>query len=382
MADAGLIGAELGALALIDHHVHPVLRHAVSPDEFEQLITESDRPPPAGTSQFDSQLGVAIRRWCGPVLGLAPSAPADEYLAARAALGPDETARRLTRASGVAHYLVDTGYLREGMASLAGMRELTGSPASEIVRLEHVAEQVASRGLASAADFAGAFREALWERAAHARGVKSIIAYRHGLGFDPQPPPAAEVTAAAGRWLREIERTATIRVTDVVLLRYLLWAGVERGLPLQFHTGFGDPDADLARASPLLLREFLERAQPRGVPIMLLHCYPYHREAGFLAQAYPHVYMDVGLAITYTGARAAAVVAESLELAPFAKVLFSSDAYGLPELHYLGALLWRRATARVLAGWVSGGDWSSGDAARVAALIGAQNARRVYGLGD
>ena len=62
------------------------------------------------------------------------------------------------------------------------------------------------------------------------------------------------------------------------------------------------------------------------------------------------MYLDVGLALHYVGARAAAVVAESLELAPFGKVLFSSDAWGPAELHYLGALLWRRATAAVLGG--------------------------------
>ena len=47
---------------------------------------------------------------------------------------------------------------------------------------------------------------------------------------------------------------------------------------------------------------------------MLLHCYPFHRHAGALAQIFPHVYFDVGLALHYTGARAGAIVAEALEL--------------------------------------------------------------------
>jgi hypothetical protein len=34
----------------------------------------------------------------------------------------------------------------------------------------------------------------------------------------------------------------------------------------------------------------------------------------------------------------------------------------------------------VLGGWVESGDWSLADAVRVAGLIGAQNARRVYRL--
>lgn len=368
-------------ISLVDHHVHPVLAQGSSRSEFEELITESDRPIPAWMSQFDSQLGMAIRGWCAPVLGLESFAPAAEYLARRAELGAVEAGRRLLRASGTGHFLVDTGYLREGMLDLPGMRDLAAARADEIVRLESVAEQVAAAGDGSAAGFAGRFRAALDEAAAGAVGLKSIIGYRFGLDFDPDPPTEPEVEAAAGRWLRQIDAGAAIRVSDPVLLRHLLWEGVGRGLPVQLHTGFGDPDADLLRCDPLLLRGFLQRTEGCGAPVMLLHCYPYHRGAGYLAQAFGHVHMDVGLAINHTGARAAAVVAESLELAPFAKVLFSSDAWGPPELHYLGALLWRRATARVLGGWVDAGDWNAADALRVAAMIGAGNARRVYRLG-
>ncbi len=69
---------------------------------------------------------------------------------------------------------------------------------------------------------------------------------------------------------------------------------------------------------------------------MLLHCYPYHRQAACLANVFPHVYLDVGEALNHVGASSAAVLAEALEVAPFHKQLYSSDAYGLAELHYLG----------------------------------------------
>ena len=374
------LGEDIAALALTDHHVHPALASGLAPHEFEGLLTESDRPVPPWMTQFDSQLGMAVRRWCAPVLGLEPFAAPGDYLARRAGLGPEEVTRRLLRASGIGHYLLDTGYQAAGMLDLAGMRAASGAAADEIVRLESVAEEALLTGDATAEGFAGRLAEALAERVPGAAGLKSIIGYRHGLDFDPEPPAAAEVAAAAGHWLRQAELAGQARVTDPVLLRHLLWSGLSHGLPLQLHAGFGDPDADLRRNDPLLLRGFLERAEPHGVPIMLLHCYPYHRGAGHLASAYPHVFLDVGLAINHTGARAAAVVAESLELAPFGKVLFSSDAWGPAELHYLGALLWRRATAAVLGRWVADGDWSRADALRVAGMIAAGNARRVYGL--
>ncbi|NUT43211.1 MAG: amidohydrolase family protein [Thermoactinospora sp.] len=375
LAPAGFVRA-IEELPLVDHHVHGAVAHDLSRTAFEELITESDRPVPSWMTQFDSQAGYAVLRHCAPVLGLEPCCPPEEYLARRARLGADEVNRRLLGASGVAHYLVETGYRGEEILGPSGMAEVSGVPADEVVRLETVAEQVAAAGC-SAASFADDFARALWERTRTARGLKTVAAYRHGLDLDPDPPGPAEVTDAAGRWLG----SGGGRLDDPVLLRHLIWTGIERGLPLQFHTGLGDPDLDLRRADPLLLRGLVERAEPTGVPLVLLHCYPFQRHAGFLAQAYPNVFFDVGLGVTYTGARGAALVGESLEVAPFAKIMFSSDGWGPAELHYLGAVLWRRAMARVLGGFVVEGEWSAEQAMRVAAMVGAENARRVYELG-
>lgn len=357
-------------MRLIDHHCHGVTVRELDRAGFEALATESDRPVPGG---LDTQLGFAIRRWCAPVLDLPPHAGPDAYLARRRELGAGEVNRRLLRAAGIDTLLVDTGFRGGELLGPAEMATAAGAAGLEIVRLETVTEALAG---VTAAGFAGAYEEALARATEHAAGVKSIVAYRHGLDFEPERPAAREVAEAAGRWLR----AGGGRVDDPVLLRHLLWAGIDRGLPVQLHTGFGDPDLDLSRCDPALLTGFLRATRDRGVPIMLLHCYPFHRQAGYLAQAFPHVYADVGLAINYVGARAAAVLAESLELAPFHKVLYSSDAYGLAELHHLGAVLFRRAFAEVTGGWVRDGHWSAADAERVAGLIGSENARRVYGL--
>jgi uncharacterized protein len=370
--------AAIEELPLIDHHVHTVMPGPMSRHEFEGFITESDRPAPAGTTQFDSQLGFAIRRWCAPVLGLEPAAAtADAYVLHRNRLPPQEAAAALLRAAGCARLLVDTGFIAPGSLSLDELGGMAGAAVSEVVRLESVAAELAGVGF-PAAEFADRYRELLGVRSAEAVGLKSIVAYRYGLDFDYRRPSRSEVTEAAGRWLREIETGGAIRLSDPVLLREVIWAGVERGLPLQFHTGFGDPDLDLRRSDPLLLRDFLGATAGSGVPVMLLHCYPFHRHAAYLAQAYPHVYLDLGMVVTYTGTRVAAVLAETLELAPFGKVLYSSDAYGLPELIYLGARLWRKAVAEVLGGWIARGEWQEPDAIRVAHMMSADNAARVY----
>lgn len=61
-------------------------------------------------------------------------------------------------------------------------------------------------------------------------------------------------------------------------------------------------------------------------------------------------------------------------------MLYSSDAFGLPELHFLAALGFRRDLARVTGEFVADGAWSAADVGRVAALIGSANAIRVYRL--
>jgi uncharacterized protein len=368
-------------LPLIDHHVHGVVAGALDEPGVAALLTESPAPAPPGTSGFDSQLGFAVRRWCAPVLDLEPSAPAERYLQRRAELGPAEVNRRLLRAAGVQAWLVDSGYRTDQVLTPAQLAEASGTPAHEIVRIEVLAEEVA-RGGADADRYGTLFAEALSAAVATrgAVGLKSIAAYRYGLDFDPGRPGAAEVRAAADRWLRALDADPGARLEDPVLLRHVIWTGVDLGLPLQFHVGFGDPDARLHRSDPSLLHDFLLATQDAGAPIMLLHCYPYHRQAGYLAHVFPHVYMDVGEALNHVGARSPAVLAEALELTPFHKMLYSSDAFGLAELHYLGATGFRRDLAAVTGAFVADGAWSAADADRVGQLIGAANARRVYRL--
>jgi predicted TIM-barrel fold metal-dependent hydrolase len=111
-----------------------------------------------------------------------------------------------------------------------------------------------------------------------------------------------------------------------------------------------------------------------------LHCYPYHREAAYLSDVFPHVSFDLGLALTFAGASAGRIVAEAMEVAPFTKQLYSSDGFGAAELHYLGAQHFRAGLTRVLGGWLADGACTLAEATRIATLIASENARRVYPL--
>lgn len=369
---------------LVDHHCHGVLLHEpASPAAYETLLTESPHPPAPGTSHFDTQTGFAVRRWCAPLLDLSPHCPPSHYLARRAELGEAEVRRRLLRGAGVSTFLVDTG-LPGPLTTPEQTASAAGGTGHEVVRLESLAERIAQRS-ATAEEFMVRVAAAMGEAARSAIGFKSIAAYRHGLALAPEPPTREAVRRAAHRWLsgagvRSRSDASTARLSDPVIIRHLLWLAVAAGRPLQIHTGFGDPDLRLDHADPALLTDFVRATAGTGAHLILLHGYPYHRQAAYLASVFPHVYADIGLALAHTGTRSTSVLAEFLELTPFGKLLFSTDAYGLPELYTVGAALFRSALGEILGTWVRSGAWSAADAGRVAALIAADNARRVYGL--
>jgi predicted TIM-barrel fold metal-dependent hydrolase len=370
----------LADLPLVDGHCHSILATPPSgdPGAFGVAATEADVPPPAGLSLLDGSVGLAIRRWCAPLLDLPIGVPIEKYLARRGELGAGEVASRLLRAAGLSHVVIDTNLGDPELRPPADVGAAAGAEAREVVRLERVAERLARDGV-SASGFAAAYSQALDEATIRAVATKSILAYRGGFtGELRNRPSPTEVRTAAGRWLAR--RRAVFRLDDPVLLRFVLWCGIERGLPLQIHTGFGDRDLRLAAADPALLQPFLAAAEPTGVPVVLLHCYPYHRQAGWLAQVFPQVYLDVGLAVAQVGARADALLGECCELTPFGKLLFSTDGYALPELFLVGAAQFRHSFGRLLTAWVADGVMPAEDAAGVATAVGAENARRLYAL--
>ncbi|MFG3286842.1 amidohydrolase [Streptomyces sp. NPDC048111] len=352
---------------LVDQHCHGVLRTELGLGTFETALGRTDALPAPGTTFFDTQTGFAVRRWCPPLLGLEPHCPPARYLARRRELGALEAGRRLLRGSGIATYLVDTG-LPGDLTAPHEIAAAGAAEAHEIVRLEPLAEQVADTS-GSVESFLANLAEAVHTAAASAVAFASAAAGR--AGFDPAPPGPGEVRGAAGRWLAG--RCRHGRLSDPVLLRHLLWSAVATGRPLQLRLGMADP---------MPLAAFASATGGLGTDLVLLHGYPYHRQTAHLAGVHPHVYADVGPALVRTGAGAAAVLAEVLELAPFGKLLYSSGARGLPELHVVGARLFGEALGRVLGTWVAEGAWARADAQRVARMIAADNARRVYGLSD
>ena len=378
MTGHSVTGQAYVAGPLVDHHCHGLVRRDLDRASFEALMNEGSGGGRWTGSPFDSALGVAIRRHCAPLLDLPPHADPDDYLARRGALGHDEVARRMLSAAGIDTVLVDTGFAPDDICSPGEVAAYAGPEvrAHEILRLETTAQELLVSGT-DPRELRQAVKDRL--RESEAVGAKSIAAYRCGLELHAEGPSDVDVAAAVAR--ARPERGEPWRITDRTVISALAWTAIEAGLPLQLHVGYGDNDVDLLRSDPLHLTPFLRATEPLGVPVLLLHNYPFHRHAAYLAQVFDHVFVDVGLSVHNTGALSRRVIEETLELVPFAKLLHSSDAFGLPELYLLGSLLFRRGLHAVLAELVAADEMSESDAIRVGAMVAHDNARGAYALG-
>jgi len=228
----------------------------------------------------------------------------DAVYARRLATDPAEYAASFLRATSTELLLVDDGFPPTDVGTTWDeMGELAGCPALPVLRLEtrgeHAAEETAT---------------------ARERGfvaLKTIAAYRGGLD----------------------------RVSEHVVAALEANEATGAPLPVQVHCGFGDSDLHLWRSDPSLLKPLIERFAE--TTFVLLHCYPFVREAGWLAHVYGNVCFDLSLTIPHV-ARPEVAVAEALELAPVSKLLYASDAARTPELYLLAATWWRDALAATL----------------------------------
>jgi len=278
--------------------------------------------------------------------------------------------------------LVDSGYPLRAL-SLSELQVAFGGHVGEVLRLESLEEEL----LLTTSDFPS-FEQRLREtlqraKARGAVGLKSIVAYRSGLAIQKVSVSEARQTFLQLRaWT---ERQGRIRLTAKPLLDYCLAIAFEEArrldLPVQFHTGFGDPDIDILTANPALLRPILADPLAAGVPLVLLHMgYPYVRESAFLASIYAHVYVDVSLVVTLLPQLMPHLLQELLALAPTTKILYGSDGHSQPEMGWLGARYGRWALGVVLSRMLGEGVLEAREVQEIAERICFRNALELYRL--
>lgn len=382
-AERGLLEAWARERA-IDHHCHLLIRwpRDVTAWDLRAVFTEAvdpeilDKHMPALAAYHD-----AIRRLA---LELGCERTEEAVLEARTKTDPEAYANRLLQRSGTGMMLIDSGYTGGQAFSLEDHARAVHLPQREIVRLETLAEPLVEAA-STPADWLGAVRSALREAVrGGAVGVKTIAAYRAGLRLRPVDPDQLDL---AYKELRERARPGhPPRLSGETLCHSLLFEAAEEccqlNMPLQVHCGFGDNDEDLAASSPLGLRPLLVSPRYEGLRLVLLHCYPYHREAAYLCSVYRDVYMDLSLTLPLAGLDGKRATREALGLCPWTKLLYASDASRLPEIYFVGAAVHREALAGAFGEFVDRGILSHDQAVAAGVQVLSGNARRVYNLGN
>jgi hypothetical protein len=370
---------DLTDIPLVDNHCHGLLADGTPMDAGELRLRFSETafgPFPAEHTTTSVHYLWAIRQMAAK-LGCDPDE--SSVLASRARLSQSELDRLYLDDANISWLLVDDGYPEpERTVDRATQAARTGCRVGWVERVE----TVAARLVGESAGFAE-FDEALRAHLAGARqrgvcGLKSVAAYRSGLAVaDPRPGEAERVFAAMRRG-GETRIAEKPLVDHVVLLT--MDAARDQELPVQFHTGYGDADADLLLADPLHLRGVLHRYPT--VPVVMLHgAYPYTRKLGILAATYPNAWVDVSYAIPFlTGRELAAITREALAAAPGARILYSSDGVGMPEHYWLGAVRGRAALGEALGDLVESGELAAAQALHIASRVMHRNAESIYRL--
>jgi len=375
---------ELDDVAVVDNHCHAVQTlQRNDPADFRAYFTESPDPSmragAAGETAYYRRLLRAMARF-------ADVEPTEEaVLADRAGKSTDELVARYFADAGIGGLVVDTGFPTPDTA----LADATFDAASRADRVTLLRLEVEFQELiAEHADYP-ALLDAVRAATADVRsrgfaGLKSIVAYRTGLAIERWSDDEARASFRAAR--EEAARTGAVRLGHKPLLDTLLHLAFENAaaqeLPLQFHVGYGDPDADLRRAAPLELRAVLEERAYRSMPVVLLHnCWPYFREGAYLASVYPNAWLDVSYGIPFlsTG-EMRSMTRAMLGVAPFSKLMYSSDGGRVPEIHWLSAHDGRALLGEVLGELVADGDLDEREARSAGEAILRGNACALYGL--
>lgn len=372
---------DLQHIPIYDHHAHALFHENVwRTAPLEPYFTEAYDPEQLPFTRDNLYFRRSMRD-LAEFYGC--EATVEAVLEARQTWDYLELCRTMFAKANLSHWLVDDGIWTDRLWSVGECAERLPPKVHRVARLEtELATFVPNYD--SAAQLFDAFATHLHQLAPSLAAFKSIIAYRTGLKISRHHSSALE--RAYTDLKRDLKPGQVPRINTQPILDEALWVALEiaaqSGKPVQFHTGYGDPDLDMRLANPLHLRSVFEAKELKGLKVVMLHCYPFIKETGFLASVYSGAYLDVGLTIPYTSVHGMKTsLHEALHLSPIKKVLFSTDAQRTPEIFYLAAKWGRKVLGEVLDETIANGDLTTSEATWAAERILQQNSAELYKVG-
>ncbi|MCM3409515.1 amidohydrolase family protein [Metabacillus litoralis] len=246
----------------------------------------------------------------------------------------------------------------------------------EIYRIEPVMDRLREEN-EEFYNFIEAYREELRSslKSKNILGLKSIIAYRSGLEVGMMDENAARND------YQEFQKNHRAVVKS--LRDYCFHIAMEEcnyaDKVMHIHTGVGDGEVVLAKASPKFLLDVLRNPKYIDTKVHLVHGgYPWIEEAAFIVSILPKVYMDISLQIPFAGHGAERIISKVFEFAPFDKVMYGSDAINLPEIYWVGVKIFKEAFERVLNSWINMGYMTHQMAESIGKMVLYQNFIDVY----
>ncbi|MBM3493611.1 MAG: HAD family hydrolase [Armatimonadetes bacterium] len=209
------------------------------------------------------------------------------------------------------------------------------------------------------------FLSALFDRAAQRGcvGIKQLQAYSRNLDFSGVPDADVQFVGP--------ETPATQQAFGDWLVHECCKLAHDRGWPHQVHVG----THNLPHSNPLPLARLAQRY--RRMRLVLLHCWPFLTEAGWLAWQHPNVYLDGCWMPVINPACLREALERWLGLLPHTRVMCGHDAASI-EMAVGSVEIVRSALDEYLQGQVRRGVLREADALDAAHAILHGNAERLY----
>lgn len=375
----------LNDIPIIDTHAHPFAASSarISVEQLRDALSVSLRgtTPPLNDSTLLSRVTVReLRRLLGSDGAL------DALVATRneaSSANYSAYIKRLCADARITTLLVDHGYPSAPELPFEPFAALVPVPVYQGYRIERFFPAGSFHGGAGATPVAGFDAtmdqfEARLDRAVTDEGCrffKTVIAYRTGLAIRPVARAAAREAWDAHRAYGD----AAEKVVRDYLFSVTARKCREHGVPFQVHTGHTSHVNVWPNVNPILLTPLLNSGTVDDTTIVLVHGgYPYCTEAGYLTSVYPGLYLDLSLMIPWASIGISARILQTLEAAPTAKVMYGSDGISTPEMHWISAIVGRRALGAALDQLLAAGFVSAAEAEEVAHDILWRTATRVY----
>lgn len=370
----------------IDVHAHPYqanrepytpeefvrkLSLAVIPNQIPQDFQRVAKQPFPGSNMWVQILIQRLARYfsCRPVL--------EEVVEHRNSRAADFRAytQSLFQDAKLAGIVGDFGYPTP-MLDKQEYAHLCGTRIWEIYRIEPVMVRL-RQACSSFGEFQEQYRADLSDALQREGvvGLKSIIAYRSGLEIGPMDELAASEQYA------EFQKNDRAKAKD--LRDFCLHIAMEEcgkaDKVMHIHTGVGDGEVVLPKASPGFLLDLLRDKKYVDTKVHLVHGgYPWMEEAAFMVSILPNLYMDISLQNPFIGHGVERILSQVFEFAPFDKVMYGSDAFTVPEMNWLGVHLFKESFEKVLSSWVHSDYMDAETAQVIGEMVLYRNFENVY----